>query len=180
MNQVDTASYSASVHNAVSSVTVTPYMAAADVAIIQVNDTVVERGSASPPISLNVGPNTIYVTVTAPDETSKTYTITVTRAILYTAELSSLGVSVGSLSPAFNPPDINYTVEVPSHTESIIITPTTVDPNATMLVTGNLAVGVSGSDGYTVGTRQPPDWYAPCYNHSNCLEWNDEKTYNLR
>jgi hypothetical protein len=184
VNQVDTASYSASVHNAVSSVTVTPYMAAADVAIIQVNDTVVERGSASPPISLNVGPNTIYVTVTAPDETSKTYTITVTRAILYTAELSSLGVSVGSLSPAFNPPDINYTVEVPSHTESIIITPTTVDPNATMLVTGNLAVGVSGSDGvYTVGT---PD---------NLLDFGDgnfviitvttsngttKKTYNLR
>lgn len=184
VTQVDTASYTASVHNAVSSVTVTPYMAAAEEAIIGVNDTVVESGSASLPISLNVGPNTIYVKVTAPDETSKTYTITVTRAILYTAELSSLAVSVGSLSPAFNPPDINYTVEVPSHTESISITPTTVDPKATMVVTGNPVVGVSGSGGvYTVGT---PD---------NLLDFGDgnfviitvtasngttKKTYNLR
>ncbi len=146
----DLLNYTARVDNGVSSITVTPFKAAAETAVIKVNADVVASGSASPPISLNVGANPITVTVTAPDETAKTYTITVTRSILYTAELSSLAFSEGSLSPVFNPPDINYTIEVSSHTESITVTPIPLDPDATMTVKlGNTEI--SGNDGiYTL------------------------------
>ena len=75
-----TTSYSVSVANSVSSVTVTPTKAHAG-AIIMVNGTVVSSGTSSGAISLSVGANNISMVVTAEDGiTTKTYTITVQRA----------------------------------------------------------------------------------------------------
>ena len=75
-----TVSYTAAVGNAVTSITVTPTVADAT-ATVKVNGTAVTSGSASGGISLNVGANTIAVLVTAQDgSTTKTYTVTVTRA----------------------------------------------------------------------------------------------------
>jgi hypothetical protein len=75
----DTTSYTATVANSVSSLTVTPTIAGSG-ATVTVNGTTVAAGSASGPITLNVGPNTITVLVTAQDSSTKSYTITVTRA----------------------------------------------------------------------------------------------------
>ena len=76
-----TTSYTDSVANAVSSVTVTPTASQGSSSTITVNGTLVASGSASGAISLNVGSNTITVLVTAPDGvTQDTYTVTVTRA----------------------------------------------------------------------------------------------------
>ncbi len=81
----NTLTYTASVVNATASITLTPTVAEAN-AIIQVrvnNGTysTVSSGSASGALSLNVGSNTIDITVTAQDGTSiKTYTTTITRA----------------------------------------------------------------------------------------------------
>jgi hypothetical protein len=73
-------SYTASVSNAVSSITVTPTATAAN-STITVNTISVTSGSASAPIALAEGPNTITIVVTAQDGvTTQTYTITVTRA----------------------------------------------------------------------------------------------------
>jgi uncharacterized repeat protein (TIGR02543 family) len=75
-----TTSYTASVVNTTSSITVTPTRTQAN-ATITVNGTAVTSGSASGAISLSVGSNTITVVVTAQDgTTTATYTITVTRA----------------------------------------------------------------------------------------------------
>ncbi|QHS55839.1 hypothetical protein GWR56_09955 [Mucilaginibacter sp. 14171R-50] len=75
-----TVSYTASVSNATSTITVTPAKTDAN-ASIKVNGTSVSSGSASGAISLNVGDNVITTVVTAADgATTKTYTITVTRA----------------------------------------------------------------------------------------------------
>lgn len=75
-----THTYSASVVNAVSSITVTPYVSN-PFSSIQVNDLPATSGTPSSPIALTVGTNTIEITVTSEDETSTTtYTITVTRA----------------------------------------------------------------------------------------------------
>lgn len=75
-----TTSYSASVDQATVSITVTP--ATADVgATVTVNGAPVASGSASAPIALNVGANTIQTVVTAYNgTTTKTYTVVVTRA----------------------------------------------------------------------------------------------------
>jgi uncharacterized repeat protein (TIGR02543 family) len=78
-----TTSYTATVANGTSSLTVTPTRNQAN-ATITVNGTAVNSGSASGPISLSVGTNTITVVVTAQDGTTTSYTITVTRAASFT------------------------------------------------------------------------------------------------
>jgi len=76
--------YTASVTNAITSVTVTPTRAEANATIqVRVNAGIyatVTSGSASGALSLNLGSNAIDIRVTAQDGTTiKTYTITVTR-----------------------------------------------------------------------------------------------------
>jgi uncharacterized lipoprotein YajG len=104
---------------------------------VTVNGTSVASGSASPPINLNVGANTITVVVTAPDgSTTKTYTVTVTRAASSVATLSNLTLSNGTLSPAFASGTTGYSASVPLATTSVTVTPTTTDANATVTVNG--------------------------------------------
>ncbi|MBP1990539.1 S-layer homology domain-containing protein [Paenibacillus eucommiae] len=73
-------SYTQSVANSITSLTVLPE-AADETAAVTVNGTSVASGQQSAAIALNVGTNVITVVVTAADESAaKTYTITVTRA----------------------------------------------------------------------------------------------------
>ena len=75
-----TTSYAATVTNATSTVTVTPTTTKAN-AVVTVNGTTVTSGSASAPINLVVGTNTIAVIVTAEDGSTKgSYVISVVRA----------------------------------------------------------------------------------------------------
>ena len=74
-----TTSYTDSVANAVSSITVTPTVTESH-ATIKVNDNTVTNGTPSGSISLNFGYNIVSVVVTAQDTTTtKTYTVWVTR-----------------------------------------------------------------------------------------------------
>ena len=86
-------SYTASVANSVQSITVTPTRNQ-DSANITVNGTSVTSGSASSAISLSVGSNTITVVVTAPNASTSSYTIVVTRA-------------AGALAPSINAPSVS-------------------------------------------------------------------------
>ena len=81
-----TTAYTANVSNATSTITVTPTRNEPNATIqVRVNGdsyATVTSGTASSPLALNVGSNTIDVLVTAQNgSTTKTYTITVTRAI---------------------------------------------------------------------------------------------------
>ncbi len=84
----DTTGYTASVDNSVSSVTVTP--TANDVnATVTVEGSGVASGTTSSDIALAAGtPKAINVVVTAQDGTSRTYTVTVTRASPSAQEMS--------------------------------------------------------------------------------------------
>ena len=73
-----TTSYTASVGNDVTSITVTPTVADSK-ATVTVNGTGVASGIPSGVISLNTGDTTITIVVTAEDGATKTYTVTVTR-----------------------------------------------------------------------------------------------------
>lgn len=90
-----TTSYTASVANSVSGLTVTP-LATDTSSAVTVNETTVAAGSASGAIPLDVGQNTITVVVTAEDTSATTYTVTVTRA----APTSSGGGGSSSTSAA--------------------------------------------------------------------------------
>ncbi|UUZ47827.1 cadherin-like beta sandwich domain-containing protein [Massilia sp. B-10] len=98
---LSTTSYTASVGNATTSLTVTPTRSDAN-ASITVNGVAVISGNASGAIALSVGSNTITTIVTAQDgTTTKTYTVTVTRAGSANADLSALSLSSGTLAPVF-------------------------------------------------------------------------------
>ena len=141
-----TTSYTDSVANSVSSVTVTPTVNQAN-ATVKVNGTVVTSGSASGAISLNVGSNTITTLVTAQDGTTQdTYNIVVTRAALSSdATLNNLAISSGTLTPAFASGTTSYTDSVANSVSSVTVTPTVNQANATVKVNGTVVTSGSAS-----------------------------------
>ncbi|MBE7495663.1 MAG: choice-of-anchor D domain-containing protein [Verrucomicrobiaceae bacterium] len=118
----DTLSYALAVPNATTSITLTPTVAQTG-ATVTVNGGSVISGSASGPISLNVGDNTITIVVTATDlTTTKTYTVTATRAAPPMPEIvveqpAGTGLTDGSDTLAFGvrllgPPGMAKTVTI--------------------------------------------------------------------
>jgi len=150
-----TTSYTASVSNAVSTITVTP-TTNAPTATVAVNGVTISSGTASAGIPLTVGSNTITTTVTAQDGiTTNSYSINVTRAASSDATLSSLAISAGTLSPAFASGTTSYTASVSNSISTITVTPTTNDPTATVAVNGVTVGSGTASAGIplTVGTN---------------------------
>ncbi len=143
-----TTSYTASVANRVTSLTVTPTTNQAN-ATVTVNGTLVASGNASGAITLNVGSNTITTVVTAQDGiTTNTYTIIVTRAPGGGATSYPISVYVtpnGSISPGSQ--NIvqggNYTFN---------ITPNTGYQIADVLV-DNVSVGVESTHTFSSITQ---------------------------
>ncbi len=87
--------------------------------------------------SLKVGLNTITITVTAEDGTTKKYTIKATMKENPNPEsddntISKLEISTGTITPAFKSDVYNYTITVPAGTERITLSPTANDQNATV------------------------------------------------
>jgi len=137
--------YTASVPNSTTSVKITPAASDAN-ASINVNGTAVKSGTASAAINLNIGPNTITTVVTAQDGiTTKTYTITVTRAASSNAGLAALSLSSGTLSPVFATATTGYTANVTNATTTITVTPTTSDATATVTVNGTAVISGTAS-----------------------------------
>jgi uncharacterized protein YfaP (DUF2135 family) len=82
------------------------------------------QASGQATIQLN-GPGTdtpVSITVTAPNGTSKTYTVTVRRAETPPSLLQSLTLSPGTLVPAFNANTTNYGLNVASTVGSVTVT----------------------------------------------------------
>jgi C1A family cysteine protease len=131
-------SYTASINNSVSTVTVTPTVNQAN-ATVKVNGTAVNSGTASGNINMAVGANTITVAVTAQDTTTvKTYTIVVTRAAALSSDatLSNLVISSGTLTPSFTASNISYTASINNSASTVTVTPTVNQANATVKVNG--------------------------------------------
>jgi|GEM_PF-1687599 len=150
-----TTTYTASVTTATTSITVTPTVTDA-AATITVNGATVASGAASGSIALSFGANLITIVVTAQDGlTTKTYTVTVTRALSTVATLSGLVPSSGSLSPTFAAATTSYTASVAYAVNSINLTPTVTDAAATIKVNGTtVASGVaSGLISLSVGSN---------------------------
>ncbi len=123
-------SYTASVANAYSSITV--YASATDGGAL-----VTGAGLHALP----VGDNAIAIVVTAAAGNTKTYTVTLTRTKSSLAYLSSLTVSDGILAPAFNMTITSYTVNVSNSTSTITV-------GATAL---NGAAAIAGAGAHSLG-----------------------------
>lgn len=121
-----TTSYSASVGNASSSITLTPTANAG--LVIRVNGVVVASGTSSSALPLVEGPNTITLVVTAEDDiTTRTYTLTVNRLTTTPAltTLSRLTTSAGPVSPFLSDAVTAYTLRVPNSISSLTVEPLT-------------------------------------------------------
>jgi len=129
-------SYNVALGNGIKSVTVTPTTTDLT-ATIRIGAKAVVPGTASDPIPLLVGPNTIAVMITAQNGvTTKTYKIIVTRAPSSNAKLYSLTTSNGVLSPAFDNTITSYTRAVPNSATSITFKPTAVDKTSKITLNG--------------------------------------------
>ena len=148
--------YAASVGNSVTEVTLTP-TASDGSAMIAVNGNTVTSGTGYLVTGLTVGgTNTITVLVTAQDSvTTKTYTVTLTRAAppSNNADLDSLTISSGTLSPAFSSSVITYAASVGNSVTEVTLTPTASDGSAMIAVNGNTVTSGTGYlvTGLTVG-----------------------------
>lgn len=83
------------------------------------------------------GPGTkkkVSITVTAPNQTSKTYRITINRAASSNHNLSDLRVQIGTadqtLSPAFSSGETGYRVDVGTKVSTVTVVATKADPRA--------------------------------------------------
>jgi hypothetical protein len=125
-----TQNYTVNVTTAVAEVTVSATKSDANAVI---SGDVPNEGRAT--ITLD-GPGTtkvVSIIVTAPNGTSRTYTITVKRATPSSDEtLSDLTVDPGSLDPDFASGIENYRVDVADNVDSVLISATKSDPNAVM------------------------------------------------
>ena len=128
-------SYTVNVGSTVESVRVRPTLADSR-ATMTVNGQAVTSGQQSGPITLNPAggqPTGIQIVVTAQNQTTKTYSVTVVRPPLgANSNLSALTVSPGTFDSPFNANDLSYTVTVGSAVENVTVSATKDDANATM------------------------------------------------
>lgn len=137
-----TNSYTATVPNASSSITVTPTVVDPSTSI-----TINGVNASTRTISLSVGVNAITVLLTAQNGSTRTYTVNVTRLPSSNADLSSLTISSGTLSPAFTAGNISYTSTAGHTTTGVNVTPTRAEPNASIQVRVNGGTYVTTSSG---------------------------------
>ena len=122
-----------------------------DVTTVTVSATAVDENATvegTGSYELYTGSNTITVTVTAQDGvTVNTYTITVIRAAppSNNANLGSLTVNTGTLTPSFSPNITNYSVIVASGVKDITITGKPEDDDAVVSGNGNHPLNVGNN-----------------------------------
>ena len=138
-----TTGYAAEVGNDVTETTVTPVVNDDGATYVVQLDGQVDADGVIP---LSVGTNAISIVVTAEDgETTKTYTVAVTRAappLSTDATLRSLTLS--GLTLAFDPATTRYTAQVGNDVTETTVTAATSDANATYVVQLD---GVADADG---------------------------------
>ena len=133
-----TTSYTASVGNTVSKVTVNAKAADSTAKVT------VSGGS-----SLKVGSNKITVTVTAKNGTSKSYVITVTRAAAPVSTLSNnaklKSLTLTGFSLPFSPTITEYALTVPNDTTALEVTAEAAESDAQVSISGHtkLQVGMN-------------------------------------
>lgn len=135
-------SYKVVAPNAAATTTVTATLADGT-STMTINGQAVTSGQAFGPVSLVVNqPSTVTIIVTAAGSAAtKTYTVEITRAASANADLATLQVTPGTLSPIFSPGTLSYTVaNAGIFTASVSVSASVVDPTATLTVNEQPAV----------------------------------------
>lgn len=105
-------------------------------------------------VTLAVGDTPISLQVTAQNGTSKTYSIVITRApVSSNANLATLTLSNGNLSPSFAAAITSYSATVGNATKSITLTPTVVDSKTKVSINGNLLASGGATVSLAIGSN---------------------------
>ncbi|WHZ28439.1 MAG: hypothetical protein OJF51_003237 [Nitrospira sp.] len=153
----NTLNYTVDVANNVGSVAVTPTLQD-PAATMTVNGQAAISGQASiVPLKAAGQDTAIPIVVTAQNNSTKTYTVTVSRGVSGNFNLRSLTVSPGTLTPAFNAGTLGYTVNLPSNASSITVTPTLQDTTASMAISVNSGqpTNINSGQSRTITLGQP-------------------------
>lgn len=150
-----TLAYSANVLNPVTSVTVTATVQAAGTTMT-INNQAVATGTPFVVNGLVVGANSITIRVTAQQGNFLDYALTINRSAAGNANLSGLTVSTGTLSPAFAPATLLYSVSVLHNVTSITVTASMQAGSSTMTINGQAVASSTPFtvNGLVVGTNQ--------------------------
>lgn len=113
-------------------------------------------GSASLGTSqLSVGSHSITAVYGGDANDGKSTSPALTQTV-YSADLSDLVLSAGTLSPAFAGDTLNYTASVVSGSNTITVTPTAVDPSATIKVNGTAVASGTTSPAIALSVGSNP------------------------
>lgn len=135
----DTTSYTASVANSIASVNVTATVNQAD-ASVTINTSAAASNTPAA-VDLDVGANTITIEVTAQDDSTETYTITITRAAASDAAITPLAADFDKYTEAAGYADVAVTKSDGDHTLGGIKNGTTVlTEDADYTITGNTVI----------------------------------------
>jgi photosystem II stability/assembly factor-like uncharacterized protein len=135
----NTTTYSVEVPNSITSLSVTPTVAGVN-ATVKVNSKIIISGTASAPISIVDGNNTISVDVTAENGATRSYKVVVVRiaSTSTNSSLSGIGLSSGVLAPNFSSIKYSYAVELPVSVSEFCLTPIAAGYGATISVNGTM------------------------------------------
>ena len=117
------------------------------------------HGTASRSVSVNLtqpgSSKDITITLTEQSGSQSSYVITVNRAapLSDNNNLLSLTVSVGTVTPAFSPATLTYTVDVATGVPSLTVTATLQDLNAGLIINGQ---GISSGQPREISPLAPP------------------------
>ena len=109
-------------------------------------------------VDLELGDNTVTVTVTAEDNAAtQTYTMTVTRVAMVpeAVRLSGLSTDIGALSPAFYPDTTSYAIDLAAADSEIIVRPVTADAAATVSYVDGANAAIADADSAADGYQIP-------------------------
>ncbi len=141
-----TLSYTASVTNPTSSLTVTATVQD-PTSLLQINNQSWPSGQPFTFSNLVVGPNPITITVVPQTGTPKVYLVTVTRLAPGNVNLNALSVNAGTLTPAFVPPGIpgpsGYSVNVLNNVPSITVTAGAQDGSSSLTINGQATAALT-------------------------------------
>ena len=158
--------YTATVADNVSSFSILPVLLDAT-AGIRISG-VTNANNTSKSVNLSFGSNEIPVAIRAENGTSKTYKLTVTRALSANANLSGITISAGTLSPVFSSTTTSYTASVDFSVTTLTLSPQKANEYSSVTINNdpvasskniNLALGlntinvvVRAQDGQTTKT----------------------------
>jgi hypothetical protein len=112
--------------------------------------TVTIAGTATKRLSVPLGTpgssKDITIALKSPSGSQSTYTVTVNKAVLAgNTALSALTITPGTLTPAFDPNTLTYTVNVAQTVPNVTVSATKDDPNA--ILNGSITNPIAGATG---------------------------------